>query len=301
MSFELKRGEAVPKGIRRIVCERAEKALAVLDRNGTKTVGDKRVHDARKRFKEVRGALRMVRGDLGDKQFRRENRVFRDAGRPLSEVRDAKVLVDTLGELVEHYKAQLAAEPFKHLRGALNARRRDVRKQVLDKKGTTRSIVSKVRKSLRRVGDWPLTHNGWKAIAAGLRQTYDQGRKSMQAAINDGSDEAFHEWRKRTKDLRYGIELLARAWPETMQSMAQAAHDLTDLLGQDHDLAVLLTVVDSEPKNVCPDDERELLTPLVAQRRTELWAEARELGRKLFAETDDQFVDRIHGYWKAWR
>jgi CHAD domain-containing protein len=301
MSFELKRAEAVPDGIRRIVCERVEKALAVLDRNGSKTVGDEAVHDARKRFKEVRGALRMVRGELGDKQFRRENRVFRDAGRPLSEVRDAKVLVDTLDELTQRYKAQLAAEPFKHLRAALNARRRDVRKKALDKKRTTRSIVSKVRKSLRRVGDWPLTHNGWKAIAAGLRQTYDQGRKSMHAAISDGSDEAFHEWRKRTKDLRYGIELLARAWPETMQSMANATHGLTDLLGQDHDLAVLMTVVESELKNVCPDDERELLTPLVSQRRADLRAAACELGRKLFAETEDQFIDRIHGYWQAWR
>ena len=84
MSFELKRKEKVPKGIRRIACERMEKALGVLDGNGRKSVPDAAVHEARKNFKQVRGALRMVRKELGSKEFDRQNKTFRDAGRPLS-------------------------------------------------------------------------------------------------------------------------------------------------------------------------------------------------------------------------
>ena len=66
-------------------------------------------------------------------------------------------------------------------------------------------------------------------------------------------------------------------------------------------MAVLQQIVEDELKDLDADDERELLNPLVAQRRKELLKEARKLGRKLFAEGDDDFVDRIHGYWKAWR
>ncbi|HEY2588665.1 MAG TPA: CHAD domain-containing protein [Tepidisphaeraceae bacterium] len=300
MSFELKQKETVPEGIRRVVCERIDKAMQTLDGNGRKSVNDEAVHEARKRFKQVRGALRVVRKELGGKQFDQENGTFRDAGRPLSEVRDAKVMVDTLDQLAEHYKGQLAAELFKQLRGALESRRREVRKRVLDANHTTRTILREVRKSSRRVADWPLTHTGWKAIAAGLRQTYRQGRDAMREAIRDDSDEAFHEWRKRAKDLRYAFELLARTWPEAIQPMADAAHHLTDLLGQDHDLAVLQQIVENELKDVCADGERELLEPLVKQRRSDLKKEACELGQKIYAERADEFIDRLHGYWKAW-
>lgn len=301
MAYELKRKETVSDGIRRIACERIEKALEVLDGSPRRSLGDEAVHNARKRFKQVRGALRIVRKELGAKRFDRENRTFRNSGRPLSEVRDAKVMVDTLDELARHYKGQLAPGSFKQLRAALEAHRREVRKRLLGRNHTVHSIVSAVRKSSRRLPDWPLEHKGWKAIAAGLRRTYAQGRDAMNAAIRDGSDLAFHEWRKRVKDLRYGIELLARAWPQTMQSMAESAHHLTDLLGQDHDLAVLQGIVENELKDVSADNERELLEPLVSQRRADLQKEAGELGRKLYAESEDEFVNRIHDYWKAWR
>ncbi|MDB5289631.1 MAG: hypothetical protein JWL69_872 [Phycisphaerales bacterium] len=301
MAFELKHKESIPDGLRRVVCERVEKAMEVLDHNGRSRISDETVHESRKRFKQVRGALRLVREELGEKQFARENRVFRDAGRPLSEVRDAKVLLDTLDELAAHYKGRITPGSFKQLRAALEARRREVARRVLEENHATQAIVRELRKSSRRVEEWPLQHDGWKAIAPGLRQTYEQGRAAMQVAMRDGSDEAFHEWRKRGKDLRYEIELLCRVWPETMQPLADAAHHLTDLLGQDHDLAVLQGIAGNELKKSVPEAERELLEPLVAQRRSELQEEARELGRKLYSESDDEFVSRIHGYWKAWR
>lgn len=301
MAFELKHKEKVPDGIRRVVCERIEDALKVLDGAAHQRASDEAVHEARRRFKQVRGALRLVRRELGEKQFERENGTFRDAGRPLSEVRDAKVMVDTLDQLAGHFKGRLASGSFKQLRAALEARRREVRKRVLDQNHATRAIVAELRKSARRVTDWPFVHDGWKAIAPGLLQIYGQGRSAMNAALRDGSDEALHEWRKRAKYLRYGIELLNRVWPEMMQPMADAAHHLTDLLGEDHDLAVLQGIAENELQDGVPKEELELLEPLAAQRRTDLQKEARELGRKLYAESDDQFVSRIHGNWKAWR
>jgi hypothetical protein len=64
---------------------------------------------------------------------------------------------------------------------------------------------------------------------------------------------------------------------------------------------VLQGIAGNELKKSVPEAERELLESLVAQRRSELQEEARELGRKLYSESDHEFVSRIHGYWKAWR
>ena len=49
-----------------------------------------------------------------------------------------------------------------------------------------------------------------------------------------------HEWRKRVKDLWYHCLLLQDAWKPVMSALADEAHELSDRLGDDHDLAVLL-------------------------------------------------------------
>lgn len=299
MSYELKKSEAVPEGIRRIVCERIDKALQAIDRR--KTLPDEAVHEARRRFKQIRGVLRLVREELGDKRFRKENQTFRDAGRPLSAVRDAKVLIDTLDALLDHFKSEITPKPFEALRNLLVANRRVVRKQVLERDRAGAKIRASIRAARKRIDDWPLRHKGWKAISGGIRLVYQAGRTAMEDAIKDGSEEMFHEWRKRSKDLRYEIEVLCRAWPELMQPMADQAHQLTNLLGDNHDLDVLRQFIKDHCDQACSDPDRELLLALIDRRRDTLRDDAIKLGQRVYEESEDDFVDRIKGYWDAWR
>src|SRR6266550_5872735 len=84
--------ESGAEGIRRILRKEIEKALGAVDSARSPT--DEGIHDARKRLKRARAALRLIREALGDREYRRENRILRDAARPLSEIRDAKILID---------------------------------------------------------------------------------------------------------------------------------------------------------------------------------------------------------------
>jgi CHAD domain-containing protein len=305
--MELKTSDAVPKGIRKVVCKRIENALKALD--GRRVVSDETVHEVRKRFREIRGTLRLVRDEMGEKDFRRENRTYRDASRPLSAVRDAKVLVDALDELLKHFEGRVNKETFLPLRRALQRRLRETRKQVLERDRAVSRIVRQIREGKKRVKDWPLEACGWRAIEGGLERIYRQGRAAMNEAQNDPNDEMLHEWRKRSKDLRYELELLQPLWPETIGAMAQEAHHLTDLLGQDHDLAVLRTVAreESEADQTEAKDQEglaprnELLFALIDERRQVLQGQSMDLGRKLYREGEKKFVSRLRGYWKAAR
>src|ERR1700690_4419144 len=98
MSFQLKRKESVSDGIRRIVKREIGTALEQLASRGQ---SDEAVHEARKCLKKVRAALRLVRDELGGPAYRRENFALRDAARPLTEVRDATMLVETLERLIK--------------------------------------------------------------------------------------------------------------------------------------------------------------------------------------------------------
>ena len=300
MSFEPDRRSNAGKQVRKVAEKRLTKALTALQsRSRTVRSRDESVHTARKRLKEVRALLRLVRDDLGEKAFDRENRALRDAARPLSEVRDAGALVDAIRSLQKQYAGEVRTATFRPARKALRSRRSDIRRRILGKDRALRKAASAVKKVQSRVSGWELEPGAWKAVQAGVRRAYKQAGQAMALAFRESSDENLHEWRKRTKDLRYQLELLRPLWPDMMDTAAGQANKLTELLGDDHDLAVLRGLLDGDFQKAVPREAAETLRVLIDRRRNGLQAEARSLGEKLFAESTEQFAGRIKTYWRA--
>ena len=307
---ETKTRDDLPGVVRGAVSERIDQVVEMLDgANGrgpraprSKKEGDKIVHEVRKRLKEIRGTIRLVRGELGDRAFQRENRAFRDAGRPLSVVRDAAVLVETLDKVIKGSKGRAKKKGFAALRRALVEKQREAQGKMKQQTRVVPGIVKSMRAARERVEQWPIESEGWEAIEEGLRRVYAAGRDAMRDAEEQGEtdDEAYHEWRKRAKDLRYQLELLEPVWPVMIAPLAKRAKRLTDLLGEDHDLAVLRCVADEQGKAGVKFD-RELLVTLTDVRRKGLQREAFELGRELYGEKPKRFVERVGGYWEAGR
>lgn len=106
-AYRLKGKEPPTKGIRRIALGRADKAAEELNdaRNGSDFAAS--VHAARKDLKKLRGVLRLVRGELGERVYRAENQRYRDAGRRLAQSRDAEVKTETLSALRERFDEEL--------------------------------------------------------------------------------------------------------------------------------------------------------------------------------------------------
>ena len=140
--------------------------------------------------------------------------------------------------------------------------------------------------------------SGFDLLRPGLKRAYSRGRGSFRDARKEPSDEALHEWRKRSKDLWYHLRLVRRAWPEVMETTADEAHELSDRLGDDHDLVVLMAYVE-EREQPLPTDQVEHLQGLIGKRRKELQREAFAYGERLFAEKPKRFVERIERYWDA--
>jgi hypothetical protein len=84
-----------------------------------------------------------------------------------------------------------------------------------------------------------------------------------------------------------------------MRPTATQAETLTDLLGDDHDLAVLRSLLDTELKGTVSGEVAETLKGLIDSRRADLQYSAMSLSEKLFAESPRHFVERIKTYWKA--
>jgi CHAD domain-containing protein len=288
----------VRKGVKRLVRKQIDRALASLQ-GGDEC--DSTVHGARKRFKKVRAVLRLVRDALGEKVYREENLCFRDAARPLTEVRDAKILIESLDKLTTHFADQVTARAFASVREALLAEKRAIRKRVLKEEEAYRTVIEAVEPARTRSRDWSLSCKGWPAIRNGLKRVYANGGRAMAAASADRTVENLHEWRKQAKYLWHQLQVLEPIWDPIIKELGNQVHELTQFLGDDHDLAVLRQKVATDPGSYGDDSTVETLLALIDRRREELQQEAFVLAQRVYLDSPKDFTNRIKGYWKAWR
>lgn len=295
MAYRLKVYETVPEGIKRIADEQIDQALSQLRGHGSHQ--GKAVHEARKRFKMIRALLRLVKGKLGRHTYQQENSCFRNAGRLLSEIRDAQVRLETLDKLVESTDS-VPPDALATVRQALTQQYEAVRGHV-NQQSPVEEVTPILKAARERVKEWPLTQDDWSALQDGLKQSYKRGYKNFTAAFDEPTIENFHEWRKAVKDLWYHLRILQAIWPDLLKEMIDQTGDLSDLLGDDHDLGVLHLFL--EEQRGASGTEPEALVELIECRRAELQQSARLLGERIYAEKPSAFIKRIQAYWQAWR
>lgn len=259
------------------------------------------VHNARKRFKQLRGVLRLIRFGVDEKIYDRENTALRDAGRPLSEMRDADVMIETLDELIKHFKGHVRKSSFQKLRSQLVERRTKIRKQVVQKDKSVSKVLKSTKELQNEIKKWPKFSDEFAVLQKGIRRIYARGQEEMDQSFKDPTVENLHAWRKSVKYLRYQLEIFEDLTESIIMEMADEAHTLGDKLGLDHDLAVLEDLLRGELKKACTPKQQEILTALIRQRRTELQKEAEELGPHLYGETPKQFSKRLLAYWDSWQ
>jgi CHAD domain-containing protein len=292
MSYRIELHEGVASGIRRAVADELKKAAAEI----TQPDGDlgEAVHEARKRLKKARSALRLVRFDLPAKTRARENDVLRATGRELSDVRDAEVLIETLDELQERTSGHL---PASAVRKALDKRLEELRghatsPEALHKLATDLDAVR------RRSRNWRVRDENFRSAERGLELIHRRGRRAMNLALEMADDVSWHEFRKRVKDLWYSTRLLRPIAPAQLGGIVDDAKDLSDLLGKINDLAVLEHAIDEHVGETYPGDANTL-RKAVQMRRDELRRAAQPVARRLYDEPSDIFAQRLARWWKA--
>jgi CHAD domain-containing protein len=297
MKYTIQSDEPVSEGIKRIVDGKVERAVDHVDDG--EMGRHETVHEVRKRCKEVRAALRLVRGVLPT--YSEENAHYRDTARRLSDIRDAQALVETFDDhvvpAVEERDA-MDEDALADVRETLTDRRESMAREM-DLDGRLRTVRGELVAGRERVPDLPVATEGFDAVAAGLRKSYKRGRNRMTEAYEDPDTERFHEWRKRVKYHRYHSRLLRSAWPGPMKARRGELKELSDLIGDEHDLAVFLQTMDEE--ELFAEATRETLEGVITARRSELRRAGRPLGERLFAEEPDRLVARIRAYWTATR
>jgi len=295
MAGALRPGKSAAKAVRRAICAESKTALEHLTRAWPPA--DKEIHEARKRIKRARAELRLLRDVLGESVYQRENAALREAAKPLSEVRDAKILGGALEELARKHP-RLDRKSIDRLRFELRARRLRARRRALSHRDTLEPTLEALRVTSRCVPK-PGRPRGWSALRSGLRRVYRSGREAAEAAEERATDESLHETRKQAKYLWHELEILEPIEPARLAKLARLAHRFSDRLGEDHDLAILRQTVLSS-RSLSRASIRSLVTA-IDRMRTRHQRQARRLGRRLYRERPRAFEKRLGGYWKDWQ
>jgi CHAD domain-containing protein len=278
--FRLADREPVPDGVRRIARSQLDMSIERLERATDEDLGTA-VHETRKSLKRLRAITRLVRDELGDETYRRENVAFRDAGRRLAGARDSQVLLETLDALTDRYPDDAPPERLGRFKRTLVGQHGAAQRR-LHEGAAVAEVRDELRQARARVGDWQLEREGLDALASGFRRIYRRGRRAYRTARREPSTENLHELRKRAKYLWYAAQIVRVAAPKKMKRIARRAHELSNLIGEEHDLALLAQRAD-ERRDRFPDETAAgELAALVERRRAELRREALDLARGLF-------------------
>jgi len=280
MSYRMEIGESLAAAFGRIAAEEIDLAAAELCRSNR----GQAVHNARKALKRLRALLRSLRVAFPKKLFRAENRRIAAAGRKISPLRDVHVQLRTLGRL------KAAASPAgDQVRRQLLRRQSAFTRRIPALRKTVREMLDV---SLRNLASWPLRKATAGNVAASLKRIYKQGREAFKTARKSPTPGHLHEWRKKAKSLVFGLELIGRLGAGKLARMAREGDVLTEALGDDHDLFMVLNALRLEHRSH-PAGDFGALARRISLKRAKLQKRALKLGGKLYGEKPRAFEERL--------
>ncbi|KPL67221.1 hypothetical protein SZ64_03385 [Erythrobacter sp. SG61-1L] len=281
------------EALRRIAGEQIREALdAVEDGHPAKAV-----HEVRRRTKTLRGLIRLMR--TGFDEFADADGAIRAIAHPLSDVRDAKVMLDTLEVLADQAAGKAARHMLKRIHSHL-ASEREAEREAERVDDLLRKSRDRLRALASRAEFWSVDGEGWRVVGEGAAITYGHMLKDGARALSRGRPKDFHELRKHVRYHWCHARLLGGLWPEAMEARAMVADDLAHTLGHHHDLAVLTARLVRDGIHFGTGEELAPVFALAERESAALESRARLLCGRLLAESGEAFTERWHALWKAW-
>jgi hypothetical protein len=201
--------------------------------------------------------------------------------RLLAHARDADVAAASARVL----SAMTAAAPdigFDHLADTLDAEAAAAHRK--------RAPLAEIRRRLQVTAEeatrFPTDFDGAALLNAALMRAYRRGRRAMQGAVNNRATAALHRWRKETKHLWHLLRMARGLIRRPTGPLADGLDRLGELLGLDHDHAMLADRLALSPHDLSLN--RQL--SLIAERRRSMEDEAVALGGRLYAKKPKVFA-----------
>jgi CHAD domain-containing protein len=292
MSYSLDPTIPMSEAVRRVAFSELEIAHGALSTPPDRHSG---VHSARKCLKRLRSLLLLIRPGVPELVSATLSERLRAIAQGLAPARDAQALLDAVDKLRIDAPESTDTTPVQSLRGWLR-KRREAAERKLESSAASEAMhgLLELRPAFAGVAVFP---DDFSSVAQGLRHCYRGTRHAFGRALESGSDEDFHEWRKGVQHHWRQMQLLAPCWPAELTARADASRTLSQLLGDDHDIALLRHLVSTPTMMFGSHEDTTTFLKRCRKRQKALRRDAKAQGEKLFADRSRPFVERIEAYW----
>ncbi len=274
-------------------------ALAELDiaHNSLATPPDRHagVHSARKCFKRLRSLLILGRPGMPEPVYANLSARVARIGKGLAAARDAHALLEAVNSLEKNTEPGLGEGPIQSMRGWLQKRRHTAEQNLAE---STASEALRLLLELRpRIAALVVYPDDFTPLAKGLERSYRAARQQYKRAFATGNVEELHDWRKGVQLHWRQMQLLTPCWPSELSARAEAARGLSQVLGDDHDISMLMHLAATPTMTFGNPEDMAGFMKRCRIRLKALRKDAKVRGKRLFVEKPAPFAARIHAYW----
>jgi CHAD domain-containing protein len=255
------------------------------------------VYNLRKRVKSLRALLKLLRKDLGEEFLKKNNFTLRDLNRRSAAIRNFSALIKVCEILKSEQIDSECSQALDLLQDRIQSDFNNIKNKT-DYSSLFGYYKIQLEKYKGRLSHQEINSNRFSAVKYGLNKIYSEGRKFLSLSIDDPKAETLHDLRKSTKDLFYSLRSLIPLWEPVLSGYTKEIKLLSDMLGELHDQFELKLYIQSLIDN--PFDFSSVILFIESQSES-LLNQCITLGKKIYAETEDQFTERIKRYYTVYR
>lgn len=298
MPYRLDPSKTFGEEVRALASDLLADAIAILSDNS----GDRHeaIHEARKKFKRLRGLYRLI-APLTPTFSKAENARLRDVARSLSGARDAAALVENISYLSQHSRSTAETEALEAAHTALTNRRDRIYSEEGDLSAVIDAAIAECEIGLAEVQQLSLPGSR-RSIAKGIAKAWVKNAKKAALAREEcrkgEKAEAFHDLRKCSQTYRMYLALLRKIWPSAMLAKEKNATQLAEWLGHQNDLSVLGACADREPEIFGNGDTLARLLDAIINQQQTLERNSLELSDLVFRDNPVAESKLIKSLWK---
>lgn len=293
MRARLNASDAVPGELRRNFLEALDRALAEADEFAARPAGERpeAIRRIRRATKALRAMIPLLEGVASVDARAGAERCLADAAGVLSPVRDRDAMRAIIGRLLGGHDDLRARSFREELTAALVSAIGPAEESRLDE-----LLVGRAALELGRVrgaaGAWEFAELDADATAEALTESWREARAFARGDWDDAGDDRAHEVRKRCSRLALQIGLLEER-DRRLKGVRRGLKRTCDLLGEEHDLAMLAERVALESRRFSREGLPDAVGMLCAAARQRLRESAREVVEGVFARGTKRFRRRL--------
>jgi CHAD domain-containing protein len=227
--------------------------------------------------------LGLVGGALPKSERSAVKTALQEARRALSTVRDHAVAPETLAGLVLDDADRATANRVLANAAEAMPAADEIKQLVAESAARAAAQAEALQAALPPELDWD-------TVAEGLATTYGEARHAVGAAKRSKS--WFHTWRRRSKELVYQLDFVAKHAGPRIAAIESEIAGVTDTLGPAVDLIMLREFIATYAQGI-PGDAIEHLRDILDVSLDELMKSTRKLARDTFHAKPKKFEKRV--------